>query len=209
MSQAGTSEYGFAITRYSRSRNDGGFRLLDSNLPDGVIRLPAGRDYSRDPATQSIIEIASIVTPTREHVVALVRRLLMRRAFYADDEPHWANALHTYLVTSLALGDLEGKLARSGHKRDVAAAAALLRQLIAQSAGVLGIDPSKLYELVAKRLVNRDDLRREWSGSPRAGIDVETQVRQRLLLLRELNERVKPFGFDLGLGGEVPPQTPP
>jgi len=209
MSHAGASEYGFAITRCSRSRNDGGFRLLDSNLPDGVIRLPAGRDYSRDPAIQSIIEIASIVTPTREQVVALLRRLLARRALYADDEPDWANALHTYLVTSLALADLEGKLARSGRKRDVAAAAALLRQLIAQSAGVLGIDQSQLDELVAKRLVNRDDLRREWPGISRAGIDVETQARQRLLLLRELNERVKALGLDLGLGGDVPPQTPP
>jgi len=28
-------------------------------------------------------------------------------------------------------------------------------------------------------------------------------------LLRDLNEQVKALGLDLGLGGEVPPQTPP
>ncbi|XUJ37634.1 hypothetical protein ACQ5SK_25950 [Bradyrhizobium japonicum] len=44
-SQAGRAEHEFAITRYSRPRNDGTFGLLDSNLPDGVIRLPAGRDF--------------------------------------------------------------------------------------------------------------------------------------------------------------------
>jgi hypothetical protein len=153
-----------------------------------------------------------MATLTRERVMALVRRLLMRRAFYADVEPDWTNALHTYLVTSHALADLDGKLARSGRKRDVAAlaaAAGLLRRLIAQSAGVLGIDSFQLDELVAKRLVNRDDLRREWPGIPDAGIDVEAQARQRLPLLRDLNEQVKALGLDLGLGGDVPPQTPP
>jgi hypothetical protein len=212
MSQAGGSEYGFAIARYSRPRKDGGFRPLDSNLPDGVIRLPAGRNYSRDPAIQSIIEMASIATLTREQVMALIRRLLMRRAFYADGEPDWTNALHTYLVTSHALVDLDCKLAKSGRKRDaaaLAAAAGLLRRLIEQSAGVLGIDSFQLDELVARRLVNRDDLRREWPGIPDAGIDVEAQARQRLPLLRDLNEQVKALGLDLGLGGDVPPQTPP
>ncbi|RXT35080.1 metallophosphoesterase family protein [Bradyrhizobium betae] len=211
MSHADNSEYGFAITRYSRPRNDSGFRALDSNLPDGVIRLPAGRDYSRDRAVQSAIEIASMATLTREQVTALVRRLLTRRAFYADGDTDWANALHTYLVTSHALADLDGKLARSGRKRDVAALAAvagLLRRLIAQSAAVLGIEPSRLDDLVAKRQVNRDDLRREWPGLPHAGIDVEAQARQRLLLLRDLNEQVKVLDLDLGLGGDAPPQTP-
>jgi hypothetical protein len=177
-----------------------------------VIRLPAGRDYSRDPAVQSAIEIASMSTLTREQVMALVRRLLMRRAFYADGEPDWANALHTYLVTSHALADLDGKLVRSGRKRDIAAlaaAAGLLHRLIEQSAGALGIDPLRLDELVATRPVNRDDLRREWSGIPHAGIDVEAQVRQRLQSLRDLNAPVKALGLDLGLGGDAPPQTTP
>jgi hypothetical protein len=44
---------------------------------------------------------------------------------------------------------------------------------------------------------------------PRAGIDVQGQTQQKLQLLRDLNERVKALGLDLGLGGEVPPQTPP
>lgn len=58
-SRGGRTEHRFAITRYSRLRNDAAFRLLDLNLPDGVIRLPAARDFSRDPAVQSTIELAS------------------------------------------------------------------------------------------------------------------------------------------------------
>ncbi len=211
-SRADCAEYQFAIARYSRSRNDGEFGLLDSNLPDGIIRLPAGRDFSRDPAFQSMIEIASIATLKRDQVVLLARRLLTRRAFYAGGEARWTNALHTYLVTSHAWADLDRKFARSGRKHDVEALAAvtvLLRRLIEQSADVLGIDDVQLDELRAKRLVNRDDLRRELPGSPRAGIDVEAQALQTLQLLRDLNERVKELGLDLGLGGEVPSQTPP
>ncbi len=212
MSRAGNSEYGFAITRYSQPRNDGGFRPLDSNLPDGIIWLRAGRDYSRDPAAESGIEIASLATLKRDRVVALTRRLLIRRAFYADGEPDWANAFYTYLVTSHAWADLDAKLMRSGRRHDaeaVAAVTAMLHRLIEQCAGVLGIDPFQLDEFRAKRLVNREDLRHELSGKPRTGTVAEAQARQRLQLLRDLNEQVKALGLDLGLGGELPPQTPP
>ena len=211
MSDAGNSEYGFAIARYSRPRNDSGFRLLDSNLSDGVIRLPAGRDYARDPAIQSIIEIASIATLTREQVAALARRLLMRRAFYADGEPNWTLALYVYLVTLHAWVDLGGKFVRSGRKRDaglLAAVTGLLRRLIENAADMLGIDPIQLDELIARRLVNCEDLQREWPGIPRAGLDAAAQMGQRLQLLRDLNEQVKGLGLDLGLGGEVPSKTP-
>jgi hypothetical protein len=209
---AGHPEYRFAIARHSRPRNDGAFRLLDSNLPDGVIRLPAGRDFCRDPAIQSAIEIGACTTLKRDQVAALARRLLMRRAFYADGEMDWPSALHAYLVTSHAWADLEGKLARSARKHDVevlAAVALLLRRLIVQSADVLGIDRVQLDELRTRRLVNRDDLRREWPRVARADIDVEVQARQRLQWLRDLNEQVKALDLDLGLGGEVPPQTSP
>ena len=42
VSGAGRPEYRFAIARYSRPRNDSGFRPLDSNLADGVIRSCGG-----------------------------------------------------------------------------------------------------------------------------------------------------------------------
>ncbi|MBR0784038.1 metallophosphoesterase family protein [Bradyrhizobium iriomotense] len=210
MSDAGNSEYGFAIARHSRPRNGGGFRLLDSNLPDGIIRLPAGRDYSRDPAVQTVIEIASMATLRRDQVAALARRLLMRRAFYADSEPVSADALHTYLITSQGWADLDRKFSRSVSSHDAAAVAAvavLLRRLVEQSAGVLGIDPLQLDELLARRLVSPEDLRRECQGMPCTDTGgVEAQVLQ---LLRDLNEQVKVLGLDLGLGGEAPLQTPP
>jgi 3',5'-cyclic-AMP phosphodiesterase len=41
----------------------------------------------------------------------------------------------------------------------------------------------------------------------RPGIDVEAQARQRLQLLRDLNEQAKALGLDPGLGGKSPPQT--
>lgn len=114
---AGSPHYRFAITRYSRLRNDGAFKPLDSNLPDGIIRLPAGRDFSRDPAFQSAIEIASCATLNRDLLVALARRLLARRAFYDDRELSWADALYTYLVTSKAWNDLDSKSAKPGASR--------------------------------------------------------------------------------------------
>lgn len=202
----------FAIARYSRSRNDGAFRLLDSNLPDGVIRLPAGRDFSRDPAVQVVIEIASCAALKRDQFVGLVRRLLTRRAFYAGGEVDWPDALYTYLVTSQAWTDLDGKLGRSGRKHEGAAVTAvqsMLRRLIELAAELVGIDPVQRDELRAMRLVNRDDLKREWSGVPRAGLDVAAKAQQRLQLLHDLNEQVKVLGLDLGLGGALPSQTPP
>lgn len=208
-SRSGRTEHRFAIARYSRPRNDGAFRLLDSNLPDGVIRLPAGRDFSRDPAVQTAIEIASCAALKRDQVAAQARRLLMRRAFHADGEVDWSSALHAYLVTSHAWADIEGKFTRSERKQDLEAMAAvrlLLRRLIEHCAVVLGIDAVQLDELRARRLVNRDDLRREWPGMPR-GIDDEAQARRRLQLLHDLNEQVKVLGVDLGLAGKA--SSPP
>jgi Icc protein len=210
MSEAGRPEYGFAIARYSRPRNNDDFRPLDSNLPDGLIRLPVGRDFFRDPAFQSVIEIASCASLKRDQVLALARRLLSRRAFYDDGEPGWADTLYTYLVTSHAWADLDGKFAKSGPHPDVealAAVRALLRQLIGQSADVLGIDRVQLDELRANRLINRDLLRR-WPRMPHEGVDVEGQTRERLQLLRHLNQQARALGLDLDLGGEVPPETP-
>ncbi|WGD51897.1 metallophosphoesterase [Bradyrhizobium sp. CB1650] len=209
---AGSPHYRFAIARYSRPRNDGAFRPLDSNLPDGIIKLPAGRDFSRDPAIQSAIEIASSATLKLDLLVALARRLLARRAFYDDGEQDWADALYTYLVTSKAWDDLDGKFAKSGPKHVIAAlsmAGALLNVLIEQSADVLGVDRGELDELLTNRVINRVDLLRQLPRGPREGIDVQQQARQRLRLLRDLNDQVKPLGLDLGLGGEAPAGTPP
>jgi 3',5'-cyclic AMP phosphodiesterase CpdA len=209
VSAAGQPDYRFAISRYSRPRDGSRFRPLDSNLPDGVITLPVGRDLSRDPAVQSAIEIASYASLKRDQVLALARRLLSRRAFYDADGRSWADNLYTYLVTSHAWADLDGRFARSASKPDVAALAgvrAQLRRLIEQTADMLGIDRATLDELRADRLVNRDDLERRWPMLPREAADIEARARQRLQVLRDLNDQVKLLGLDLGLGGEMPPQ---
>ncbi|WP_369719419.1 metallophosphoesterase [Bradyrhizobium sp. LLZ17] len=210
MSGAGRPEYRFAIARYSRPRNDSGFRPLDSNLANGVIGLAVGRDFSRDPAFQSVIEIASCASLKRDQVRALARRLLSRRAFYDDGTPSWADTLYIYLLTSHAWADLEGKLTRSGPRSDVEAVAAvqaLLHRLIGQSAELLGIDRAQLDELRANRLINRASLR-SWPSMPREGVDVQGQA-ERLGLLRDLNQQALALGLDLDLGGEAPPETPP
>src|SRR2546430_10114926 len=64
-----------SVARYSRPRNDGVFGPLDSNLPHGVIGLPAGRDFSRDPSVESAIEIDACTTLKRDQVAAFARRL--------------------------------------------------------------------------------------------------------------------------------------
>ena len=102
-----------------------------------------GRDLSRDPAVQSVIEIASCASLKRDQVLALARRLLSRRAFYDDGGQDWADILYTYLVISHAWADLSGRFAKSAQRADLAALAevkGLLRQLIGQSADALGID---------------------------------------------------------------------
>lgn len=203
-------EYLISIARYSRPRNDAAFSPLDSNLPDGLVRIPAGREWSRDPAVQSTIEIAACASLNPDQVERLVRRLLSRRAFYDVGGESWADIFYVYLVTSHALVDLDGKFARSAPRPEVAALAevrALLRQLIAVSADMLGIDRATLNELRSNRLTSRDDLKRRWPTLPPADVDVEGSVRQRLQLLRDLNDQVKLLGLDLGLGGAVPPQS--
>lgn len=207
-SDAERPAYRFAIARYSRSRNDGTYRPLDSNLPDGVVRLPMGRDLSRDPAVQSAIEIASCASLKRDQVLALARRLLSRRAFYDDGVQDWTDFLYTYLVTSHAWADLSGRFAKSAQRTDLAALAEvnrLLRQLIGQSADTLGVDRAALGELCADRLVNRDHLSRQWPTPPREAVDIEGRTRQRLQMLRDLNDQVNLLGLDLRLGGEMPP----
>lgn len=208
-SDAERLEYRFAIARYSRPRNGGAFKPLDSDLPDGVVRLPVGRDLFRDPAVQSVIEIASCASLKRDQVLALARRLLSRRAFYNDGGQDRADILYTYLVTSHAWADLSGRLAKSALRTDLAALAdvkGLLGQLIGQSADTLGIDRAALDDLRADRLVNRDELSCQWPALLREAADIEGRTQQRLQLLRDLNEQVKLLGLDLGLGGEMPPQ---
>jgi predicted phosphodiesterase len=209
MSGTGNEEYCFAIARYSRRRNDGVFKLLDSNLPDGVIRLPAGRDFSRDPAVQSAIEIGALTTLTRDRAAAFARQLLKRHVFHPVDEVDWPSAFLTYLVTTETWAELEGRFARSARRQDfeaVAAVTQMLRRLIAHSAGVLGIDDAQLEEIRTQRLANRDDLLRELPSGPRADVDIEAQVQQRLQLLRDLYEQVRRLGIDPG--GEASPRTP-
>ena len=84
----------------------------------------------------------------------------------------------------------------------------MLSLLIGLSAEMLGIDRDTLDELRAVRLINRDDLERRWPALPREDVDAMESARQRLQLLRDLNDQVKLFGLDLGLGGAAPPQGP-
>ncbi len=211
-SRAGRTEHRFAITRYSRSRNDAVFRPLDSNLPDGVIGLPAGRDFSRDPAVQSTIDVASSVSLKSDQITAIIRRLFMRRSFYDEAEPNWAAALYTYVVSSHAWAGLECKVARSRPKSvtdALAAVGALLSRLIEQSGDALGIDRAQLDELHDRGLINRDDFLRELPKLSCEDADVPQRARQRQQLLRDLDQQVRALGLDLGLGGEVPPTSLP
>ncbi|MCA1527199.1 metallophosphoesterase family protein [Bradyrhizobium yuanmingense] len=211
-SHAGRNEHRFAITRYTRLRDDAAFRPLDSNLSGGVIRLPAGRDFSRDPAVQSAIEAASSRTLKRDQVAAIVRRLFMRGSFYDEAEPNWAIALYTYMVSAHAWAELERKAARSrpGFDSDaLAAVKTLLGRLIEQSADVLGIDRAQLDELYGRGLINCNDFLRQVPRLPSEGVDVQRRGRQRLQLLLELDQQVQALGPDLGLGGKAPPQPSP
>lgn len=134
---------------------------------------------------------------------AVASRLLRRRW------TSWADILYTYLVTSHAWADLSGRFAKSAQRSDLAALAdvkRLLHQLIGQCADTLGIERAALDELRADRLVNRDDLARQWPTLPREAADIAPRTQQRLQLLRDLNDQVKLLGLDLGLGGEMPPQ---
>jgi hypothetical protein len=201
----------FSIVRYSRQRNDGGFHPLDSNLPDGVIRLPAGRDFERDPAFQAAVEIASCETLKRDQILSLASWLLKRRALYDERGPEqfggWTGALYTYLVTCRVWEDLSGKVARSAPHNDIralAAVRAVLERLVVQSADVLGIDEAELAELRSSRLANDAGVTRELPKSPRDGIDLSQQAQQRLLLLRELKEEMRSLGVELEPAGAPP-----
>lgn len=209
-SHAAGQRYGFSVTRYSRPRDDGTFRRLDNNLPDGIIQLSAGRDFCRDPAFQAAIDLSCCEMPKREQVVSILRQLLMRRAFY-DEENDWAYTLHTALVAARVLGDLDGKIARSGAQRDAGALTAmglLLDRLIAQAADVLGLDGEELEDLRTKRLIDQADSLRDLPKAPRDGVDGAGERQRRLGMLRELGTTAKALGADLDLGGAAPAETP-
>jgi hypothetical protein len=91
----------------------------------------------------------------------------------------------------------------------LAAVEGLLRQLIEQSAEMLGIDRMTLDELRAIRLISRDDLKRRWPMPAREALDVGGRAERRLRLLRDLNDQAKLLGLELGLGGALPPDLPP
>lgn len=74
---------------------------------------------------------------------------------------------------------------------------------------MLGIDRAQLDELYAKGLIKCGDFLRLVPRLPCEGVDVQWQARQRLQLLRGLDRQVKALGFDLDLGGDVPPQQAP
>ncbi|MBR0825415.1 metallophosphoesterase [Bradyrhizobium manausense] len=201
--------YGFSVIRHVRPRDEGTFHRLDSNLPDGIIRLPAGRDFCRDPAFQAAIDLSSCELPKREQIVAIACQLLKRRAFY-DDGDDWAYALHAALVTSRVWSDLDGKTARSGAQRDAGALTTvglLLDRLIAQAADVLGIDGEELENLRAKRLIDQADVMRELPRTPRNGVDLAGERQRRLGTLRELSAPMQALGADLDLGGPPPAGT--
>ena len=205
---AGEVRHRFSVVRYSRQRNGGGFHPLDSNLPDGVIWLPAGRDFERDPVVQSAVEIASCETLKRGEMLSLASRLLRRRAFTDERGPEqfggWTGALYTYLVTYRVWEELSGKFGRSAPHHDgraLAAVRAVLERLIIQSADVLGIDQAELDELRSSRLANDADLMRELPKSPRDGVDLAQQTQQRLQLLRELKGQMRSLGVELEPGG--------
>jgi 3',5'-cyclic AMP phosphodiesterase CpdA len=209
--QARRVQYRFSIVRYSRRRNNDAFDPLDSNLPNGVILLPAGRDFDRDPAFQSAIEIASCEMLKRDQMLALVRRLLGRRAFYGEtgqgNFEGWTQALHSYLVTCRVWEELNGKLAKSVRQRDgnaLAGVGSVLGLLIVQCADVLGIDRTELDALRSNRLIDHADVMRELPKMPRDGIDLAEQTQQRLRLLRKLNIQASALGVELDLGGEPP-----
>lgn len=211
MSDARHAAHGFAITRYSRPRNEGAFGRLDSNLPGGLIRLPAQRDFSRDPALQSTIDLASAATLKPGEIAAMARRLLTRRAFFAGGAADLADALFTYLITSVAWAELERKAARSEREPDVAALAAvtpLLDRLVMQTADALGLDRARLDELRARPPVNRADFRREMPRGPRADRDISADAQQRIRTLREVDAQTTTLGLALGLGGAPPPDLP-
>ncbi|MBR0717820.1 metallophosphoesterase [Bradyrhizobium liaoningense] len=202
--------YGFSVIRYSRPRDDGSFHRLDGNLPDGIIHLPAERDFCRDPAFQAAIDLSSCEMPKSEQIVSIACRLLKRRAFY-DDGEDWAYALHAALATSRVWSDLDGQIPRSGAPRDGGALATvglLLDRLIDQAADVLGIDGEELDDLRAKRLIEQADIMRELPRTPRNGLDLAAQRQQRLGTLRELNAQVRALGADLDLGGPPSAGTP-
>jgi 3',5'-cyclic-AMP phosphodiesterase len=211
MLEADRAAHGFSVTRYSRPRDEATFGLLDSNLPQGIIRLRAQRDFARDPAVQAAIDMAPLTTLTPSEVAAMARRLLRRRAFYADGEADPADALFTYLITSLAWSELARKAARPERAPEAAAlasATSLLARLIAQAADGLGLDRARLDELRKRPLVSRHDFCREMRRTLRARLDVAGDSQHRLETLRALDAQMTTLGLELGLGGRPAPDVP-
>ena len=199
-------QYNFEITRYTR-RGNNAFAVLDGNLHEGIIKLPFGSDFYRDPAVQASTEIANINQLKRDRVIMLVRQLLNRRAFYDDIEQSWTHALYTYLVTYQVWEDLVRKFMSASFQRDTQALECIkyqLNLLIKHCGVVLGFIGRELDDLRDKRLINYADAMRVLPTAPRPETDLRAVQDERLKLIREIDRHVNALGIDMGLGGRLP-----
>lgn len=206
-------QYEFVITRYVRRNNAGAFVPFDKNLLRGLIHLPTGADYYRDPAFQVLIELRALDEIDRKQFVTFARRLLTRRAFYNEIEQSWSHALYTYLVTYGVWEDLLTKLTNSkGLERDIETGRNIrmrLDQLVSETAATLGINGAELDDLRFKPLIDQHSFMDRLPRYPRDPEHAARMENRRLSIIAEINDEMSGLGVQLGLGKRVPPGEVP
>jgi len=201
----GRISYRYDITRYIRRNNAGAFEPLDS-CPSGLLHLPVGKDYHRDPAIQILIELSSTQHPSREEVLNYAKRLLRRRAFYADIEQSWPHATFAYGLTHRAWVALQSKFDQATTRQDQALArqiASFLYELVELCGQTLGLDGYELDEL-RRHLDDQEKFLPSIRRVPAPGIDATDADAKRIALVRRINQVMVDLGEDLGLGCPPP-----
>ncbi|MCP3393067.1 metallophosphoesterase [Bradyrhizobium sp. CCGB12] len=201
------AQYTLEITRFNRSKNAGVFSAVDIGQPNGVIKLPIGRDIYRDPAFQVAVEMSANTEMKRAEAINYARKLLIRRAFYGSTESSWAHGLYTFLVTYHVWEDLLNKFTNAGFARDLDSFQKIrmrLQELISISSEVLGITGPELDNLRSKPLINHDRIIDDLPQNPAPGVDVTTAQKRRRAAIQAINAKMKELGVDLGLGAKAP-----
>jgi hypothetical protein len=200
-------QYNLEIKRFTRENQAGAFRLADTALPLGIIKLPVGRDIYRDPAFQVAVEIRGVTRLNRNDAIGYARRLLTRRALYQSTESSWAHGLYTFLVTYHVWEDLQNKFSSVAYGRDIEAFQKVrmcLEELISISCSALGITEPELDNLRSRPLINHAHIIDDLPQQPAPDADVADAVKRRRAAIQSINSKMRDLGVDLGLGGQPP-----
>jgi 3',5'-cyclic AMP phosphodiesterase CpdA len=197
------------VGRYSRTRNQGAFSLIDDKRPSRNIRLLFSRQLVRDIAVDveaALSGFPSVNAPETE-MFPIAARLFRRRAFMTMPERHWGQLFYATMKTRLVWqNEVLGRLrtARQKAGMDVARTLNELEEFVAYK--VLKLTSSEPDELRASFIQDKSAFLQRL---PISSVDDEQSVEvSRSQLLAKLQKQLASCGVPTDSFGQVPWDAP-